>query len=470
MKYSYLVLVVAVIVATAAWAQGPDTLWTQVYGGASDDWGYDIIEVAGGNYVIAGSTRSYGTNATTGNAYILKVDDNGDTVWTKIYGDTGGEDVDAVVQTTDGGYALVGYTSSSGAGGADFFLLKLNGSGDFEWSRTYGGANNDEARGIRQTSDGGYVICGYTRSFGPGIPGFDNSYIVKTNSAGDTLWTRTYGGTNSETAFAIEQLIDGNYVVAGHTGSYGSGSTDAWLLKLDANGDTLWTRTYGGIGQDAVTSLAKTADGGYVLGGSSASFTPGVNDVYLIKVDAAGNEEWSEHYGGTNSDQGYSVRTTWDGGYILGGITKSYGPGIPANNNYYLIKTDADGDTLWTRVYGGSNNEVANAVRQVSDGGYITVGYTRSFGPGVPNANIYLIRLETETPLSTPANLVTLAQGDSLILWWDGDDNPFYRVYSDTNPEGLFETLEGSTSDTTFVITSLSTLKTFYRVTGSVAP
>ncbi len=471
MQRSYSILLLLLAIVTQTWAQAPDTLWTKAYGGATDDWGYDIIQAADGNFVISGATKSYGTNPTSGNAWILKIDGNGDTLWTKVYGGTGGEDVDAIQQTSDGGYILAGYTNTSGAGGGDFYVLKLDSLGDLQWSRTYGGASHEEARAVQQTSDGGYIIVGYTRSFGVGVPNYENFYIVKTNSAGDTLWTRTYGGANGETAYGVvDQMGDGGYMVAGYTGSYGAGSTDAWLLRLNASGDTLWTRTYGGPSGDGAYWLTRTGDGGYVLGGTSASFTPGINDLYLVKVDSAGTQQWSRHYGGTDHDQGFSVQQTYDGGYILAGITKSFGPGIPTNNNYFIVKTNAAGDSLWSKVLGGASNEVANAVRQVDDGGYIVAGYTRSYGPGTPNANIYVARLATQVTLVTPERLVTLFRNDSLIFWWDNDSNPFYRLYSDLAVTGPFSTLEGSTADTTFVITSPVALRRFYRVVGSVGP
>jgi hypothetical protein len=469
MQRSYSILIV-LLLCTTGWAQGPDTLWTRAYGGATDDWGYDIIQAADGNYVISGATQSYGDNPATGNAWIVKLNDSGDTLWTKVYGGTGGEDVDAIQQTTDGGFILAGYTDSFGAGGADFYLLKLDGAGNLEWSRTYGGSNHEEARGVRATSDGGYILVGYTRSFGPGVPDFENFYVVKTNSVGDTLWTRTYGGANGETAYGVEQSGDGNYVVAGYTSSYGGSAGDAWLLKINANGDSLWSHRYGGPSSEKAYALTSTSDGGYALAGFSSSFPTVLYEAYLVKVDSAGNQQWTRHYGGSDYDQAYSVQQTYDGGYILAGITKSFGPGIPTNNNYYIVKTNAAGDTLWTRWFGGSADEVANAVRQVDDGGYIVAGSTRSFGPSVPNANIYVVRLATETPLVTPQHLVTVVRNDSLIFGWDNDDNPFYRIYSDPTGAGTFSTLEGSTSDTTFVITNIANLRRFYRVVGSVGP
>lgn len=467
MKHKYIFVALLIFSTSAVMAQGPDTLWTRTYGGASDDWGYDAIVTSDGNYVIAGATKTYGTNPTTGNAYILKVDGNGDTLWTRVYGGTGGEDVDAVRQTADGGYILAGYTSTSGAGAADCYLIRLDSSGNLVWTHTYGGVNFEEARAVQPTSDGGYVFTGYTTSFGAGTPAQENIYVVKTNSIGDTIWTRAYGGVNDEIGYSIEQTPDGGYLVAGYTSSYGVGSSDAWLLRLNASGDTLWTRTYGGPGGEGAYWLIPTNDSGYAFAGYTATFTPGINQQYLVKIDSAGNPAWSRHYGGADHDQAYCVQQTTDGGYIISGITKSYGPGVPAENNCYVVKTDAIGDTLWTRVLGGTEIDVANAVRQVPDGGYIVTGYTRSFGTGAPEANVYLARYGWTV---VPQQVVIAYQGGNLTLWWNSDINPFYRIYSDTDVEGSFATLEGSTSDTTFTISDVSAVQKFYQVVGRTAP
>jgi hypothetical protein len=467
MKYGF-ILFLFVLAAGAALAQGPDTMWTRTCGGAADDLGYDLITTSDGNFVIAGATSSYGPNPGTGNAYVLKVNGAGDTLWTNVYGGDGGEDVDAVHQTSDGGYILAGYTSSLGAAPADCYLLKLDAAGTLEWARNYGGTEYEEARAVQQTSDGGYILVGYTTSFGVGTPSQKNVYIVKTNSVGDTAWTRTYGGINAETAFGVEQTADEGYMVAGLTGSYGAGSTDAWLLRLDASGDTLWTHTYGGPGGDGAYWLARTNDGGYAMAGYTASYTPGINDQYLLKVDAAGTLLWARHYGGADHDQANCVQQTTDGGYVLSGITKSFGPGVPAQNNYYVVKTNSVGDTLWTRVLGGAGNDVAYAVRQTTDEGYAVAGYTRSFGTGAPSANVYLVRYSGWP--SVPQQVVVKVSAGTLILNWADDNNPYYRIYSAATSAGPFATLEASTSDTTFTIVALPALRKFYVVVGSTVP
>ncbi len=169
----------------------------------------------------------------------------------------------------------------------------------------------------------------------------------------DTLWTKAFGGTNEDYGRSVQETSDGGYIIAGYTKSFGAGSYDVYLIKTDANGDTTWTKTYGGSNIDQGYSVEQTSDGGYIIAGNSKSFGAGLDDVYLIKTDANGDTTWTKTYGGSNIDQGYSVEQTSDGGYIIAGYTKSFGAG---SYDVYLIKTDANGDTTWTKTYGGSKN------------------------------------------------------------------------------------------------------------------
>ena len=214
------------------------------------------------------------------------------------------------------------------------------------WERNYGGTNYDLGYSAQQTQDGGYIIAGSAASFGAG--GGD-VYLIKTNVYGDTLWTRTYGGTYYDGGFSVQQTSDGGYIVAGYTGSFGAGG-DVYLIKTNAFGDTLWTRTYGGTSYDLGNSGQQTSDGGYIIAGYTNSFGAGGYDVYLIKTNSQGDTLWTRTYGGTNVDVGESVRQTSDGGYVITGTTGSFGAG----GDFYLIKTNATGDTLWTRTCGGA--------------------------------------------------------------------------------------------------------------------
>jgi len=184
-----------------------------------------------------------------------------------------------------------------------------------------------------------------------------------------TGWWRTYGGTSTEWGYSAQQTSDGGYIVAGSTGSFGAGYRDVYLIKTNASGDTLWTRTYGGTDDDEGHSVQQTSDGGYVIAGETWSFGAG-GDVYLVKTNASGDTLWTRTYGGTSSDDGFSARQTSDGGYVIAGQTMSFGAGV----DVYLIKTNASGDTLWTRTCGGTNYDCGYWAQQTSDGGYVIAG------------------------------------------------------------------------------------------------
>jgi len=313
-----------------------------------------------------------------------------DTLWTRTYGGSFNDQAYSVRQTTDGGYIVAGYTESFGVGYGNFYLVKTNSQGNTLWMRTYGGSDREGASSVQQTTDGGYIVVGYTESFSTG---YSDIYLVKTNTDGDTLWTHTYGGSQFESAYSVQQTADGGYIVAGHTSSFGAGDHDFYMMKTNSQGDTLWTRTYGGTGDDKAFSVKETADEGYIAAGYfSHSFSD--HDLYLVKTDSQGDTLWTRTYGGSDGEGAFSVQETLDGGYIAGGYTESFG----ADDDIYLVKTDSQGDTLWTRTYGGSLYDVGNSVDQTSDGGFIVAGYTDSFGAG--NADFYLVRLGAESSLS----------------------------------------------------------------------
>ena len=306
--------------------------------------------------------------------------------WTRTCGGTGSDGANSVQQTSDGGYIIAGYTGSFGAGDTDVYLVKTNASGDTLWTRTYGGTSFDEGWSVQQTSDGGYVIAGTTYSFGAGDC---DVYLIKTDASGDTLWTRTYGGTNEDKGRSVRQTSDGGYIIAGYTCSFGAADYDVYLIKTNASGDTLWTKTYGRTNDDEGWSVQQTSDGGYIITGTTASVGTGGWDVYLLKTNASGDTLWTRTYGGMSYDYGSSVQQTSDGGYIVAGWTESFGAG---GNDVYLVKTNASGDTIWTRTCGGIHSDEGNSVLQTSDGSDIIVGETWSFGAG--GEDVYLIETD----------------------------------------------------------------------------
>ncbi len=266
----------------------------------------------------------------------------------KAYGGANWDYAYSVQQTSDGGYIVVGSTASFGAGEENIFLIKTDANGNIIWAKTYGGTEYDRAYSVQQTSDGGYIVAGYTFSFGAG----SDVFLIKTDANGNVIWAKTYGGTNWDEAFSVQQTSDGGYIVAGYTGSFGAGGGDIFLMKTDANGNLQWAKTFGGTGWDEAFSVQQTSDGGYIVAGRTSSFGAGFYNAFLVKTDANGNIQWAKTYGGTGFDYAYSVQQTSDGGYIVAGRTSSFGAG---SVDIFLIKTDANGNIGSCSIVGNAS-------------------------------------------------------------------------------------------------------------------
>jgi len=361
------------------------TTFQKTFGGSVGDIGYGVQQTTDGGYIIAGETSNFG--AGDKDVYLIRTTATGDTLWVKAYGGANDDIAYSVVETYNGGFIIAGATYSFGAGSVDVYLILTDANGDIIWTKTYGGNGLDWGYSVHQATDGGYVVLGQTQSFGQG---FYDIYLIRTDSFGDTLWTKTYGGSLNENAKSMTLTEDGGYIITGFTGSYGIGSTDVYVIKTDSMGDTLWTRTYGGTNQDVGYSVKNATDGGYIILGETQSFGAGSSDIYMIKIDSLGAMEWSKTFGGTGIDQGRSVILTNDSSYIIAGNTRSFGPG---DRDIYLIKTNLMGDTIWSKTLRGNGSEDAFQVFQSSDGGYCLVGYTYSFGAG--GSDLYLIKTDT---------------------------------------------------------------------------
>ena len=311
-------------------------MWTKTYGGNSYDYGYSIAKSLDGGYIITGYTASFGAGAD--DVYLIKTDSLGNEEWSQTYGGTDNDWGHFVSQTLDDGYILVGYTSSFGAGGRDVYLVKTDSIGDTLWTKTYGSSDTEKGWSVSHTFGGGYIVAGTKQQFGGT---WDDMYVVRTDSLGNVQWERTYGGTSLDEGFSIIQASDSGYILLGSTGSFGNGSWDVYLIKTNSLGDTLWTRTFGGSNWDRGRYVAKTQTGGYIIAGYTMSFGAGGPDVYFIKTDSFGNAEWTKTFGGSGHEHGYCTQQTIDGGYIIAGYTGSFGAG---GYDAYLIKTDSEGN------------------------------------------------------------------------------------------------------------------------------
>jgi hypothetical protein len=410
------ILVLTLAFAVPVFAQ---QRWEKTYGGAGNDWGQSVQQTQDAGFIVAGRTNSFGNGLQV---YLIKVNATGDTLWTRTYGGTNADEGFSVQQTADTGYIIAGESYSFG-NAEQVYLIKTNALGDTIWTRTYGGTSFDEGSSVKQTMDGGYVVAGWTSSFGNS----SQVYLIKTNASGDTLWTRTYGDVGDDNGSSIQQTSDTGYIVAGSTTSFGN-LGQVYLIKTNASGDTLWTRTYGGADYDIGRSVQQTTDGGYIITGETYSFG-NLYQVYLIKTNASGDTLWTRTYGGPNDDLGYSVQQTSDGGYIVAGRSDGFGNGVQV----FLVKTNASGDTLWTRTHGGAGEDLGYFVHQTTDGGYIVTGWSDSFGNGW---QVYLIKTDS-LGRSTGVEETAESGGQKLEI----------RITPTPNPFTSFATLSGHSSD-----------------------
>lgn len=306
-------------------------------------------------------------------------------VWNRTYGGPGSEFADEVQMTRDDGYVIIGVTYSYGAGDGDVWVIKADSDGNEEWNKTYGGPEYDVALSVRETIDDGYIIVGWTDSFGAGK---GDVWLIKTDSDGKKVWDKTFGGREDDLGTSVQETIDGGYIIAGSTKSYGAGDYDVWLIRTDSYGTEQWNRTFGGQGTDWGNSVLNTEDDGYIVAGYTQSSETGDRDILLIKTDSYGNKLWDKTLGGPNDDSGSSIWRTMDGGYIITGGTNApiagqhHAPGRPFTGDAWLIKIDSKGKVEWNRTFnfGELSYNYAKSVRETKDGGYIIAGY--GFGTG----------------------------------------------------------------------------------------
>ncbi len=402
----YAVTFLAILALTTSPVLCQDLLWYKNYGGPYNEFGNACQQTANGDLLFLGTTYS---NTTTGfDIYLVKTDSLGNRLFAKTFGGNLTEYGYDLQKTSDGGFIIVGSTKSYGAGERDVYLLKLDADGELLWSRTYGGVADDEGRSVRQTSDNGFIIAGGTYSFGAG---YQDTYIIKTDTYGNLVWQETFGGTGGESAAAIRQTSDGGFIAIGSTGSFGDGYSSIYAVRLDQNGDSLWATTYGGLKADYGYSVEVTMDGGFAIVGATASSGAGSSDAYLIKTDPNGYIEWQHTYGGSDDDRAYSVKETAAGDFILGGSSLSFS----STFNVYVVKTNPVGDQLWSRNYGGPESDYCEMILRDKDNNYMLVGRSYSYTSG--GSDVYVLKLVgdpatdifEQLPGELPAS-VTLAQ------------------------------------------------------------
>lgn len=369
-------------------------MWTKNYGSTSADVAYSLVETSDGGYALAGYTRDWDNPEKNDNFWLVKTDANGNMEWNQTYDKGFHETAHSLVETVDGGFALAGSINyvTIGRGSSppskDVWLVKTDKKGNLEWNKVYGGVESDSAHSLILTSDGGYAIAGGTYSFGAG----DNDFwLIKTDSSGNMEWNQTYGGNGTDSASCVVQTSDGGFALAGSTESFDDKDTDFLLIKTDPNGSMMWNQTYGETNIQYASSLVVTSDGGYAIAGSTGSYEfLGSRDYWLIKTDPNGNMEWNKTYIGpfiesASIEQVSSLVITSDDGFAILGDTYYTDPldsSVVVGHQVWLVKTDVLGNIEWNQTYTGTD---ANSLIETSDGGYAFAGETNSFGNSRPD-------------------------------------------------------------------------------------
>ncbi len=346
--------------------------WAFTYGGPNKDVSYSSV-FDGSFFLVVGETNSFGYGGS--DAWVIKLDKDGFPVWEKAYGGFSDEWINSVAPTDDGGYILVGYTYSFGQGDGSFFVLKIDSQGNIVWSRAYGEPGKEsEALCVVPTSDGSFVVVGSMMD----VSGKYDMWVIKLDSDGGILWQKRYYGSYDTIPYSAVECDDGSIVVVGETYIPSRDrNSDVFILKLRSDdGGILWAKYYGDNGDDYAYS-AVDVGGGLVVGGSTGSLGAGSYDFWLAKIGYDGEVSWWKTYGGSGSDELRSVSVAGDGGFILAGSTGSFGRG---NDDVMLLKVESDGSPEWIGVYGGANSDKVYSAVELSDGTVFFSGETKSYG------------------------------------------------------------------------------------------
>ncbi|MFH1852452.1 MAG: hypothetical protein ABIA75_08915 [Candidatus Neomarinimicrobiota bacterium] len=380
-----ILLVILIVGACDKNSDDPAGTFSKTFGFEYQDEGAAVQQTAAGGYIIVGTTNSYQTLA---DVWLLKTDRYGEEEWSQVFGGSGFDRGLALDQTADGGFIIGGYTESSGAGLKDAWIIKTDSRGNRQWDKIYGAANDDICYDIKQTGDGGYIICGTTTQAGQGL---SDIWLIRTDPGGERQWNQTYGYSGSaDQGYAVLETLTGDFVVVGYTSPGDFGFSDLRLLRTDNQGAIIWDIIYGGDDYDEGYSVCETSDGGWVLAGSAESYGNGLDDIWLIKLDADGEIAWERVFGGDGRDLARSVVETFDGGFIVVGATNSFNTG---DYDVWVVKTDSSGSQLWNKSYGGELDDGGNSICRTADGGYIITGYTNSAGNG---GDLWLLKIDSQ--------------------------------------------------------------------------
>ena len=383
-----------------------DLVWQKCLGGSSWEFARSVQPTADGGYIVAGYTNSTDGDVSGNHGeddyWIVKIDCSGNIVWQKCLGGSSWDEAYSVQPTIDGGYVVAGYTYSNDGnvtgnhGLNDYWVVKLDSSGCLVWQRCLGGSKDDYAQSVQQTADGGYVVAGWASSNDGNVSGNhggDDYWVVKLDGSGNIVWQKCLGGSSWDEAYSVQPTADGGYIVAGLTNSNDGnvsgnhGGLDYWVVLLNGSGNIVWQRCLGGSGEDVAFSVQQTPVGGYVISGltgsndGNVSGNHGQEDFWVVSLDGSGNLVWQRCLGGSSWEYARDVQPTADGGYVVAGYTYSNDDDVSGNHgelDFWVVLLNSSGDIVWQKCLGGSSWEGAFSIQPTSDGGYVLAGATDS--------------------------------------------------------------------------------------------
>jgi len=359
---------------------GFGSMWQVTSGGQGWDEAHSVAATQDGGYVVTGYTFSWG--AGEWDVYLAKFNQFGGKIWDKTYGTPNRDEGRSVIATSDGGYLIAGYTDGKSTGEADMYVIKTNDVGDVIWERSYGAPNYTVGYDIRETPNG-YILVGTAQEVGAGR----NIQMIKLDNNGGIEWQKSYGGSADEYGFGVTNTKDGGFAVVGYTQSMGNGAQDILVMKTSQTGAVLWAKTVGGGGRDYGYGITEDNSGNIAVTGYTKSYNDVIGDVLISKFDASGNPVWTKTYGNTSFDFANNIVATKDGHYVITGGNAA------DNTNATFIKVDDSGQLIASQRYGSDKTDQGRTVIESADGGFVIAGQTNSFETGM-NAQVYLIKTD----------------------------------------------------------------------------
>ena len=356
------------------------------YGDQDYDYGRSILQTSNGEYIIVGYSSILGNSAN--NISLKRLNNEGEVIWEEDINFSQTDKAYDILETSDDDFIIVGQRTSVIDNSSNILLMRINSFGTLEWEYEYGTSQDDIGTSIYQTLDGGFIICGYTIS--PNT-GYNQVYLLKVSFDGVEEWETTFEGEGHDYGYAVLQDYDSGYLIAGTTSSNGDANGDGFLMKTDSDGNQLWHKSYGGNLTEIIYDAQSTQDGGFILTGHTSSYGSGANDAYIIKVNSSGELEWSQTLGGEGTDYGRSGSQAIDGGYFICGYSDSYGDG---GYDPWWIKIDQGGNYEKDEIYINNGDDRIFSGIQTSDGGYAMIGYTKSNSQNIPD--ILMIKMDSQ--------------------------------------------------------------------------